>query len=225
MKRALNLSETCPVAGWMFKSFMNSCRHNKTYFWLSFACAVWKCWSRITILFPGQFFFSQGFTCLANSKPCLLTCVSCFCFLVIVGGPLENQYRLKQFHFHWGAINDWGSEHTVDSKFYPAEVWDEILNRANTCLRYVCENSQFEELQFILNCYSSSAVLFHENSSSVCFLEKNSLKTGHWPHYWKLKITLVIIITKSFRETKHILSTLKKTSLYFLFATVEQLLK
>jgi len=45
-----------------------------------------------------------------------------FCFLVIVGGPLENQYRLKQFHFHWGAINEWGSEHTVDSKFYPAEV-------------------------------------------------------------------------------------------------------
>ncbi|XP_071612657.1 carbonic anhydrase 5A, mitochondrial isoform X3 [Heliangelus exortis] len=41
---------------------------------------------------------------------------------IIVGGPLENQYRLKQFHFHWGAINEWGSEHTVDSKFYPAEL-------------------------------------------------------------------------------------------------------
>ncbi|XP_051840423.1 carbonic anhydrase 5B, mitochondrial isoform X4 [Antechinus flavipes] len=40
---------------------------------------------------------------------------------VIRGGPLENNYRLKQFHFHWGAINDWGSEHTVDSKCYPAE--------------------------------------------------------------------------------------------------------
>ncbi|XP_018770248.1 carbonic anhydrase 5A, mitochondrial isoform X3 [Serinus canaria] len=41
---------------------------------------------------------------------------------IIVGGPLENQYRLKQFHFHWGAVNDWGSEHTVDCKFYPAEL-------------------------------------------------------------------------------------------------------
>ncbi|NXS02633.1 CAH5B anhydrase, partial [Oxylabes madagascariensis] len=41
---------------------------------------------------------------------------------IIVGGPLENQYRLKQFHFHWGALNDWGSEHTVDCKFYPAEL-------------------------------------------------------------------------------------------------------
>ncbi|XP_038613379.1 carbonic anhydrase 5B, mitochondrial isoform X2 [Tachyglossus aculeatus] len=41
---------------------------------------------------------------------------------VITGGPLEGNYRLKQFHFHWGAINDWGSEHTVDSKCYPAEL-------------------------------------------------------------------------------------------------------
>uniref|UniRef100_A0A8C8XNA4 Carbonic anhydrase n=1 Tax=Panthera leo TaxID=9689 RepID=A0A8C8XNA4_PANLE len=43
------------------------------------------------------------------------------CF-VIEGGPLEHNYRLKQFHFHWGAIDAWGSEHTVDSKCYPAEL-------------------------------------------------------------------------------------------------------
>ncbi|XP_053436367.1 carbonic anhydrase 5B, mitochondrial isoform X2 [Nycticebus coucang] len=41
---------------------------------------------------------------------------------VIKGGPLEHKYRLKQFHFHWGAIDAWGSEHTVDSKCYPAEL-------------------------------------------------------------------------------------------------------
>ncbi|XP_061199248.1 carbonic anhydrase 5B, mitochondrial-like isoform X3 [Neopsephotus bourkii] len=50
---------------------------------------------------------------------------------IIDGGPLENQYRLKQFHFHWGAINDWGSEHTVDCKFYPAELhlvhWNAVV--------------------------------------------------------------------------------------------------
>ncbi|XP_004476718.2 carbonic anhydrase 5B, mitochondrial isoform X1 [Dasypus novemcinctus] len=40
----------------------------------------------------------------------------------IEGGPLEHNYRLKQFHFHWGAIDAWGSEHTVDSKCYPAEL-------------------------------------------------------------------------------------------------------
>ncbi|XP_057569430.1 carbonic anhydrase 5A, mitochondrial [Hippopotamus amphibius kiboko] len=40
----------------------------------------------------------------------------------ISGGPLENHYRLKQFHFHWGAVNEWGSEHTVDGHMYPAEL-------------------------------------------------------------------------------------------------------
>ncbi|XP_069492256.1 carbonic anhydrase 5A, mitochondrial isoform X2 [Ambystoma mexicanum] len=41
---------------------------------------------------------------------------------VIQGGPLTNQFKLKQFHFHWGAIDEWGSEHTVDSKVFPAEL-------------------------------------------------------------------------------------------------------
>ncbi|KAL1784908.1 carbonic anhydrase 5A, mitochondrial [Sigmodon hispidus] len=40
----------------------------------------------------------------------------------ISGGPLENHYRLKQFHFHWGAANERGSEHTVDGHAYPAEL-------------------------------------------------------------------------------------------------------
>ncbi|KAK2498197.1 hypothetical protein MC885_005396, partial [Smutsia gigantea] len=40
----------------------------------------------------------------------------------ISGGPLENHYRLKQFHFHWGAVDERGSEHTVDGHVYPAEL-------------------------------------------------------------------------------------------------------
>lgn len=35
---------------------------------------------------------------------------------------MENLYRLKQFHFHWGAADERGSEHTVDDHVYPAEV-------------------------------------------------------------------------------------------------------
>ncbi|CAN9499438.1 unnamed protein product [Ophioblennius macclurei] len=38
------------------------------------------------------------------------------------GGPLQNTFRLCQFHFHWGENNDWGSEHTVDKKLFPAEL-------------------------------------------------------------------------------------------------------
>lgn len=40
----------------------------------------------------------------------------------ISGGPLENHYRLRQFHFHWGAADQQGSEHTVDGHAYPAEL-------------------------------------------------------------------------------------------------------
>ncbi|XP_042558200.1 carbonic anhydrase 5A, mitochondrial [Dipodomys spectabilis] len=40
----------------------------------------------------------------------------------ISGGPLENHYRLKQFHFHWGAGNERGSEHAVDDHVFPAEL-------------------------------------------------------------------------------------------------------
>ncbi|XP_020367446.1 carbonic anhydrase 5B, mitochondrial-like isoform X1 [Rhincodon typus] len=41
---------------------------------------------------------------------------------VISGGPLKNQYRLKQFHFHWGSKSEQGSEHTVNNQVYPAEL-------------------------------------------------------------------------------------------------------
>ncbi|XP_029313465.1 carbonic anhydrase 1 [Cottoperca gobio] len=37
-------------------------------------------------------------------------------------GPISGIYRLKQFHFHWGASDDKGSEHTVAGTKYPAEL-------------------------------------------------------------------------------------------------------
>ncbi|XP_015223702.1 carbonic anhydrase 5A, mitochondrial isoform X2 [Lepisosteus oculatus] len=40
----------------------------------------------------------------------------------ISGGPLKDQYRLCQFHFHWGENNAWGSEHTIDRKLFSAEL-------------------------------------------------------------------------------------------------------
>lgn len=35
---------------------------------------------------------------------------------------LTNRYCLDQFHCHWGVDNSKGSEHTVDDKFYAAEL-------------------------------------------------------------------------------------------------------
>lgn len=41
---------------------------------------------------------------------------------VIRGGPLHGSYRLRQLHFHWGPCDDYGAEHKVDGKDYPAEL-------------------------------------------------------------------------------------------------------
>uniref|UniRef100_A0A3Q2XEN7 Carbonic anhydrase n=2 Tax=Hippocampus comes TaxID=109280 RepID=A0A3Q2XEN7_HIPCM len=41
---------------------------------------------------------------------------------VIQGGPLDNPYRLKQFHFHWGGKGCHGSEHTVAGRSYASEL-------------------------------------------------------------------------------------------------------
>ncbi|KAH0619544.1 hypothetical protein JD844_000260, partial [Phrynosoma platyrhinos] len=41
---------------------------------------------------------------------------------VVSGGPLEDPYRLKQLHFHWGASHNSGSEHTIAGKSFPCEV-------------------------------------------------------------------------------------------------------
>ncbi|XP_059848425.1 carbonic anhydrase 7-like [Hypanus sabinus] len=42
---------------------------------------------------------------------------------VISGGPLEQPYKLKQFHFHWGQKDDQrGSEHTINGRSYSGEL-------------------------------------------------------------------------------------------------------
>uniref|UniRef100_H2ZGZ4 Carbonic anhydrase n=1 Tax=Ciona savignyi TaxID=51511 RepID=H2ZGZ4_CIOSA len=40
----------------------------------------------------------------------------------IKGGPLEGTYNLVQFHFHWGAVDCRGSEHTINGRPYSAEA-------------------------------------------------------------------------------------------------------
>ncbi|XP_025076363.1 carbonic anhydrase 2-like isoform X2 [Pomacea canaliculata] len=41
----------------------------------------------------------------------------------LTGGPLgDDEYRLIQFHLHWGGKDDRGAEHTIDGKVYAAEL-------------------------------------------------------------------------------------------------------
>ncbi|CAL8083867.1 unnamed protein product [Calicophoron daubneyi] len=38
------------------------------------------------------------------------------------GGPLNGDYLLQQFHFHWSAGDTWGSEHQVNGISSPSEL-------------------------------------------------------------------------------------------------------
>ncbi|XP_077392153.1 carbonic anhydrase [Festucalex cinctus] len=40
----------------------------------------------------------------------------------LTGGPISGTYRLKQFHFHWGASDERGSEHTINGIKFPCEL-------------------------------------------------------------------------------------------------------
>ncbi|XP_061166362.1 carbonic anhydrase 2-like [Saccostrea echinata] len=38
------------------------------------------------------------------------------------GGGLSEDFKVAQFHFHWGATDDRGSEHALDTRRYPMEM-------------------------------------------------------------------------------------------------------
>ncbi|XP_069702534.1 carbonic anhydrase [Periplaneta americana] len=40
----------------------------------------------------------------------------------LVGGPIDGEYKLEQYHCHWGFRSDKGSEHTVDGQSFAGEL-------------------------------------------------------------------------------------------------------
>lgn len=42
--------------------------------------------------------------------------------LSVRGGGLLDEYRVAQYHWHWGSVDNKGSEHTVDGRAYPMEL-------------------------------------------------------------------------------------------------------
>jgi carbonic anhydrase len=40
----------------------------------------------------------------------------------IYGGELDQHYRFIQYHYHWSQNDSNGSEHSLDGKFFPAEL-------------------------------------------------------------------------------------------------------
>ena len=49
---------------------------------------------------------------------------------IILGGPLEQTYKLLQLHFHWGSKDSQGSEHTFNEKRFPMEM--HLVHKAST---------------------------------------------------------------------------------------------
>lgn len=49
-------------------------------------------------------------------------------FAVLSGGPLASEYKLIQFHLHWGSGNNWGSEHMINGISCPAELHCVFIN-------------------------------------------------------------------------------------------------
>lgn len=80
------------------------------------------CWRKVVNGRNGQISFAgRAFTYFKRTGKCeaLLLLLS---GAALKGGPLQDKFRLCQFHFHWGESNAWGSEHTVDRRLFPAEV-------------------------------------------------------------------------------------------------------
>ncbi|XP_052213016.1 carbonic anhydrase 2-like [Dreissena polymorpha] len=42
--------------------------------------------------------------------------------MMISGGGLSDTYIAEQFHFHWGAVDERGSEHSLNGRYFPMEM-------------------------------------------------------------------------------------------------------
>ena len=61
----------------------------------------------------------------------------------VSGGGLTDTYTTVQFHFHWGANNTVGSEHTVNGKEYAAEVSEDRSSLACYAIVMILKSSAF----------------------------------------------------------------------------------
>uniref|UniRef100_A0A8C6M5T9 Carbonic anhydrase Va n=1 Tax=Nothobranchius furzeri TaxID=105023 RepID=A0A8C6M5T9_NOTFU len=131
----------------------------------------------------------------------------------LTGGPLQDQFRLCQFHFHWGETNEWGSEHTVDRRLFPAEHLLHFSNRKwewNYCLIPVQVGKRHEGLQKLVDAlptirHKDSIVEFNRFDPS-CLLPGNI--NDYWTYHGSLTTpplteSVTWIIMKQHIEVSH----------------------
>uniref|UniRef100_A0A3Q3L2H2 Carbonic anhydrase n=1 Tax=Mastacembelus armatus TaxID=205130 RepID=A0A3Q3L2H2_9TELE len=109
---------------------------------------------------------------------------------VIQGGPLDNPYRLKQFHFHWGEKGCHGSEHTVAGNSYASELhlvhWNAVkyktFGEAATAPDGLAVLGIFLEVNSLLSVIPFSILLVEKKTNLKGFNPKCLLPSSL--HYW-----------------------------------------
>ncbi|XP_051970512.1 carbonic anhydrase 2-like [Xyrauchen texanus] len=116
-------------------------------------------------------------------------------------GPISGTYRLKQFHFHWGASDDMGSEHTVNGKCYPAELhlvhwntkyqsFEEAVNKPDglavvgVFLKVDADNPQLQKVLDALDAIKSKGMQTSFKNFDPTILLPNSLE--YWTYVGSL---------------------------------------
>merc|ERR1711913_223676 len=62
---------------------------------------------------------------------------------ILSGGNLTGEYQILQLHFHWGADDTKGSEHTLDGKMFPLELHIVLKNVMNPDEKFDMSGSTF----------------------------------------------------------------------------------
>jgi len=85
-------------------------------------------------------------------------------FEALQGGPLDDdKYVLIQFHFHWGAASDRGSEHKVDDVTYAAEVLRSCLWLGLELIRRVWGGCSIKPSDEMREAVSETDTRFHRS--------------------------------------------------------------
>lgn len=119
-------------------------------------------------------------------------------------GPLEGEYNVAQFHFHWGKTDDEGSEHTLYGKKYAAEchivhynkskyatIGDAVDKSDGLCVlgMFIKVGKEHEGLKNMLNSLErignkNDTLTWKDNFDLSCLLPKNT--SNYWTYLGSL---------------------------------------
>ncbi|KAM7534767.1 hypothetical protein Aperf_G00000117750 [Anoplocephala perfoliata] len=108
----------------------------------------------VTIYQDGNFTDAEPFTMTNNGHTLMVSLPSCKYFLQL-NGKEDKKFCITQFHFHWGANNSVGSEHSISGEFFPLEMHIVAYDRTSY--------NTFEEASKGVNGLAVLGLVFHED--------------------------------------------------------------